>query len=866
MAIVKGKQRLCLTTPLSGFVIESVNGTPFYNRRVDFESLLAKLVTNARYRGLFAMPYFDAQLHGLEWFVPVMSEEPVRLNMLQGTEQYSAVRAELEEAIRYFERLKSGCSPAESVYLNCLLKYVTPEVLDDITFLIEGKPVIGVWGLKPAGGRTPRDAVVSDVEDRRLHRISFEVEGPGTLKGLSSYIRKHGFRLMPDRDVPTPVPDERAKFVGWEPCDPSGMVIEKDWNFVARFAQIEIPAIPVMPDAPVEGEEITPGIPLEEEQPTYYWVEFEDGQHGTLSDVPLKFQVPAGAIIQPTQVPLVTPHEGYTFAGWSQPLAEPIFADTTFVAQYDVVTLPWWKRWWLWLCGLLGGSGCLAWLLRLLLLLLLLLLFMLLLSRCTSCNPWWGHRVGGGHVDLGGGPGQPVEQITVPGGGVIDDNGNRSQVVDVTVDSLGNPVDNWAEAPVTPPIVGGNGEPVAPVVPADPQNPYSAPVLENRLNIFFEGDNPDLQKWVNDFHKAYPSKDFKVVGADKNTNWIQIEVPEDQRAKVAKELPSKISSQKFIVVDETVMRGNAAHYTLMTSQVVQYPGWHIGAARIPQAWQITQGSGKVTVAVIDDGIDLNHELFDSRITGAYNIFRCDDHLSAGVGHGTHVAGLAVGNAARFNYGVTGVAPKCKLMPVQVFDNGYTTISCLIRGIMYAVNNQADVINVSIGTAYPVELGQMTPEEVQQKVSTDLFKNEEKVWNWVFQQASKKNSIIVFAAGNSDLLATVEPQLRSQSTINVAAINHDFSVTPWSNYGSGTTVSAPGEGIISSVPPCAYDFQDGTSMAAPIVSGIVALMKSVNKNVTVAQAKEALMTSGRNASGGQQAGPIVQADKALRMIK
>ena len=118
----------------------------------------------------------------------------------------------------------------------------------------------------------------------------------------------------------------------------------------------------------------------------------------------------------------------------------------------------------------------------------------------------------------------------------------------------------------------------------------------------------------------------------------------------------------------------------------------------------------------------------------------------------------------------------------------------------------------------------------------------------------------------DLLATVEPQLRSQSTINVAAINHDFSVTPWSNYGSGTTVSAPGEGIISSVPPCAYDFQDGTSMAAPIVSGIVALMKSVNKNVTVAQAKEALMTSGRNASGGQQAGPIVQADKALRMIK
>ncbi len=319
---------------------------------------------------------------------------------------------------------------------------------------------------------------------------------------------------------------------------------------------------------------------------------------------------------------------------------------------------------------------------------------------------------------------------------------------------------------------------------------------------------------------------------------------------------------KFKVVDEVIMAGGQ-----MPGSRSNLPkGWHLDAAHIKQAWQISKGIANVTVAVVDDGIDLNHEMFSGRITKPYNVFRCDDHLSSGVGHGTHVAGLAAGSTAHVNQGAAGVAPNCKIMPVQVFDNGQCTISGVIRGIMYAIRNNADVVNISIGTAYPVELGNMVPIEEQKEVARSYYKPAEDVWKWVFEQAGKKNTILVFAAGNSHLLAAMQPQLRSKNTINVGALGKNNTMTEWSNFGSTVYVTAPGEGIYSSMPGNRYEALDGTSMAAPIVTGVVALMKSVNKNVTVSQALTAFTSTGVNIRNGNQSGPAIQADKAVNKVK
>lgn len=98
-------------------------------------------------------------------------------------------------------------------------------------------------------------------------------------------------------------------------------------------------------------------------------------------------------------------------------------------------------------------------------------------------------------------------------------------------------------------------------------------------------------------------------------------------------------------------------------------------------------------------------------------------MSPGQGHGTHVAGLAVGSTEFYSEGAAGVAPNCKIMPVQVFDNGMCTFSSLASGIMYAIHNGANIVNISIGPSFQ-GLSQL-PIEEQIKVAQQYFKNEEK---------------------------------------------------------------------------------------------------------------------------------------------
>ena len=496
--------------------------------------------------------------------------------------------------------------------------------------------------------------------------------------------------------------------------------------------------------------------------------------------------------------------------------------DTTFTAQYEK-ELPWYKRLWAWFTG----KGCLKWLLWLLLLLLLLFLLSWLLRSCE-----------------GGSPVEPTPVIETNDGRVIDNNGPVKGIVG----DDGKLPDNNVVAP----IVGDDGK-EPPIV----SNPGAPDIVANRLNIYFEDANVDLEQFISDLSKIYSENECQVIGFDKNVPMIQILIPENMRDAIREGLNAQLPNYEFFIVDESIFT-IVGDISTDTANI----GWHLDAIDVEEGWEITKGSPNITVAVVDDGIDATHDILKGRIVSPYNVFTQDNRLSVGQGHGTHVAGLAVGSDKMFDKGVSGVAPKCKLMPIQVFDNGMCTFSSVTSGIMYAIHNGANVVNVSIGPNFRGL--DILPLPDQDYIAKTQFKNEERVWKRIINVANEHNVIIVFAVGNDNILANIPPENRTNFTVNVAAVDRQIKGTDFTNYGRGSNISAPGKGIYSSIPVNEYAVFDGTSMAAPIVAGTVALMKSLNQDISVTEVLHILQATGERVSDYMP--PKIQVDDALIALK
>ena len=204
-------------------------------------------------------------------------------------------------------------------------------------------------------------------------------------------------------------------------------------------------------------------------------------------------------------------------------------------------------------------------------------------------------------------------------------------------------------------------------------------------------------------------------------------------------------------------------------------------------------------------------------------------------HGTHVAGIVA--ASRDNgKGVNGVANHVKIMAVRVVPDGDEHDKDVALGIRYAVDNGAKVINTSFGKAY-------SPNK-----------------KWVYDAiiyAAKKEVLIVNAAGNDGKDIDVEETFPNDSsdliheiadnvlTVGAMSLHYDEQLpATFSNYGKiNVDVFAPGVGIYASYPNDAYESISGTSMAAPSVSGVAALVRSYYPMLSASQVKHILMNSG-----------------------
>lgn len=403
-------------------------------------------------------------------------------------------------------------------------------------------------------------------------------------------------------------------------------------------------------------------------------------------------------------------------------------------------------------------------------------------------------------------------------------------------------------------------------------------IATDRLNILLEKTNDNtMLEWAKAFKKAYPDEEYEIFYYNKEFYNLQIKVPSDAREQVKKEIKDKLSNFSFDVFDETVYQSEEVSFNDPELKDAEH-AWYLQAIGAYEAWKVIQGDSDVVVAVVDNGFDMTHPEFAGKIVHPYNVLTQNANLrpiktkQGENAHGTHVAATAVGNCNN-GTGLLGVAPKCKLLPVQVGNDnpeGSMSNQAIMEGVMYAISQGADVINVSLGMYTPGIVKTMSEAQQLNYISSTM-KQEELMWAKIFEKAKQKNCIIVFAAGNDNVVSGIDPKKRSTETIRVSALSTDLSKASFSNFGVYpqlnrfySTVSAPGVDIYSAAPHDSYTSMNGTSMAAPVVSGAVALLKSIDKSLNVNQVTSILQQSGRNV--GDNIGPMINLHRAILLAK
>ena len=274
-------------------------------------------------------------------------------------------------------------------------------------------------------------------------------------------------------------------------------------------------------------------------------------------------------------------------------------------------------------------------------------------------------------------------------------------------------------------------------------------------------------------------------------------------------LLDKLRASDLIQDVESIEPNYIYHATVAPNDPQYSKQWHLHSIHAEQAWEENRGKG-ITVAIIDTGVSQVPDLAQTEFVAGYDFVNDKINADDDNGHGTHVAGT-VAQSTNNNYGVAGVAYEAKIMPLKVLSGGGGgTISDIAEAIRFAADNKADVINMSLGGG-----------------------GESQVMKDAIEYAYNKGVVIIAAAGNENNNSASYPA-RYARVIGVAATDAQGERAEFSNYGAGVDIAAPGGGHGSKIwqetidpstnQPIIIGFQ-GTSMAAPHVAGVAALIKS-----------------------------------------
>ncbi|MGF0347749.1 S8 family peptidase [Rhodococcus sp. IEGM1300] len=221
---------------------------------------------------------------------------------------------------------------------------------------------------------------------------------------------------------------------------------------------------------------------------------------------------------------------------------------------------------------------------------------------------------------------------------------------------------------------------------------------------------------------------------------------------------------------------------------------HLEVIRVPEVWKTTKGEGVVT-AVLDSGVCTWHPDLVGGLSASYDVSGTTPEDVSG--HGSHCVGLIV--AQENTDGVTGVAPGSKVISIKVMNNGNNgSVDMLRDGLRLAIDLEVDIINLSLGT------------RTHPGAEVELLLDE----------AAEKGIVVVAASGNEN--GPVLFPARFDNVIAVSGIDDGNRKASFSNFGIENLICAPAVQLASTFKDGKYARMSGTSMAAPVISGIIAL--------------------------------------------
>lgn len=408
--------------------------------------------------------------------------------------------------------------------------------------------------------------------------------------------------------------------------------------------------------------------------------------------------------------------------------------------------------------------------------------------------------------------------------------------------------------------------------------------VNNIILVFFNHDTSE-----ENINKVVQSVNGTVVGRIDGINQYQIQVESMDREDLDSLCDTLTQNEyvKYAIVDTVV--------TMDDNEIPNDPwkdtfqgvwgvdwdenkpdgyNWWIEAVKVPSAWKYNDELSTVNVGVVDNGFDISHE--------DLNITVLNDDVNNAENHGTHVSGI-IGATINNEKGISGILNKKNLYCVDCYatskqKKSNITVSSLMDGIIACLDSQCKVVNMSSGVKFTSKDGTADSAKETARVATiylyamlDSYKD-----FIIVQSAGNGNKLGVgvdahkyagyFASIDADIIQSVAKEFKKKDVVldhNITAedIQNSYMIvgamdvkqkkgnwqlSEFSNYGDSVTVCAPGVDVFSTIVSGGFDGSygnmDGTSMAAPIVTGITAMVWSVDQTMSSKQVQDYISTT------------------------